>query len=128
MFFFLVVGAGEGWWPGFEAEDKANIKSLRTLEINLKKPSAAVSLGAQAHEVQPELLDVTRSGHFLSVLPNPATAGIWVFRPRPTSTHHRPYSRLVLAASGNCDSGVWPARATLPPRPSGQEPVLATTL
>lgn len=39
--------------------------------------------------------------------------------PYPTATHI-PLSRLVLAATGNCDSGVWLARGLPPPRPGGQ--------
>lgn len=58
--------------------------------------------------------------------PTAATAGISALRPRPLSSPpyptatHIPLSRLVLAATGNCDSGVWLARDLPPPRPGGQ--------
>lgn len=66
---------------------------------------------------------------FLSVLPN--SGHDWDLSSPPTPHHtpqapllfpastHVPLSRLVLAATGNCDSGVWLARG-LPPPTSGR--------
>lgn len=57
-----------------------------------------------------------------------ATTGISALRPLPPTPQapllfpastHVPLSRLVLAATGNCDSGVWLARG-LPPPTSGR--------